>query len=367
MATALPQLTPRSHSGGIAQEQVWLSIKDRIYQHSFNLRKTFREIDPDGKGLIPIPVCIEEMGRIYQLSPYEKECLLPLLREADFRNDGAIDFKEFVEMLKMHSKSSQPLSEAEKARFQQKGAMDKRMQEALRSDASREITIQGGLPTNELGPMTIDAPFGVLGDSEKMDAVITTFLNIKFEHLRSVMQRHDSNSDGIVTYAEFRAGMKELDRYVFDDEINILLEALDRKRKGAIVIDDFVKGAGREYLKKKAHRSNSFQSPFVWDESPVAKPTTAGGNTTPRSGRKEGGDTTSPRGGSSTLKRPAMTRGEELRLSMNRAKMTDIFRREEDNRKKRIAAGTSAPNEKAIGSPRLPAINGTAAPSPRKA
>ncbi|MFL6862965.1 MAG: hypothetical protein ACJ8DZ_08190, partial [Allosphingosinicella sp.] len=62
------------------------------------------------------------------------------------------------------------------------------------------IRVQNGLPTNELGQMKIECPFGVLGDSERMDAVISTFLDRKLTALRVL-------AAGLAAMAFFRTSL----------------------------------------------------------------------------------------------------------------------------------------------------------------
>ena len=360
------QGTPRGASTAYGEidpkmvQLVWTSLKDRIYQRSHNLRHTYRELDAAGNGMIPIDAFVEEMGRAYQLSPLERHCLRLLLQEADFRRDGVIDFREFCEMLKVHDKSRMTedgtaLSQQEKRRFD-RCVMDKKMQAAVMADDSRTIRVIGGMPTNELGPMQIDCPYGVLGDSERMDAVIASFLDIKYDKLRDTFKRFDVNGNGKVSYAEFREGMKDLDHYVFDDEIDNLIAVLDRKKKGYILIDDFVKGLGKEYLKKKAHRSQAHESPFQWPV--VEKQHKTNRPSSDRSPRAEKRHAVPP---------CRLTRASELRANDAKLKLHDIFKREDGNHQARVVAGTAgtsipkpppqSPRQTADGStPRLPSI-----------
>jgi Ca2+-binding EF-hand superfamily protein len=313
---------------------VWTSLKDRIYQRSNNLRHTYRELDAKGDGMIPIPDFVEEMGRAYQLSPVERACLALLLKQADFRRDGLIDFREFVEMLKVHSKvngvtdDDAELTPQERRRFD-RCALDKKMQHVVIRDETRPIKIIGHLPTNELGSMSIDTPYGVLGDSERMDAVIASFLNIKYEKLRTIFAKYDKQKDGRVNHIDFRIGMKELDPYVFDDEIDYLIIALDKKKRGFINIAEFADGLGREYLKKKAHRSQAHENPFQWPIVEKKKPTTANSELSPRQAKVH------------PLPQARSTRATNLRNHENREKLDEIHRREEGIYTARAAAGTA--------------------------
>lgn len=330
---------------------VWASLKDRIYQRSFNLRKTYRELDAIGNGLIPISQFVEEMGRAYQLSALERQCLELLLIQSDFRHDGVIDFREFCEMLKLRDNddNNATLNEKQRKRFAQRGLMDLKMQNAIvKSD--RSIKVQGGMPTNELGQMCIECPYGVLGDSERMDAVIAAYLDVKYEKLHTVFEKHDANKDGCLTWIEFRACMKELDPYVFDDEIDTLLSVLDKKKKGLIPIQDFVNGLGQEYLKKKAHRSNAHANPFHW-ESPR-------GDKSPREqlvlfgGKGLHNSETSPDNAKNSrrqLKKAGSTRASDLRTVDARAKLTEMTRLEDDDfRHHRHAIPKPPPLPKAV-------------------
>ena len=327
--------TPRNDAAPVVEEDamrlVWLSLKDRIYQRSFDLRKTFRQLDPQGNGLIPFDTFVAEMNRAYQLSPVEQVCLRQLLLEADFNHDNFIDFREFCEMLKMHDPGQgQELSATEKKRFQLKGLMDKKMQEAVVNNSKSQVKLDNALPTNELGRMTIECPYGVLGDSERMDAVIATFLRTKYDALQTTFAKHDADRDGFVTWPEFRSAMKELDRYVFDDEIDNLLHELDKKKRGKINIEEFVSGAGREYLKKKAHRSNVQQSPFVWESQEKS----------PRTPRE--GPMTAEGKPLKKLKKPSGTKASDLRTQDNRLRLQDFSRKEDEDLFRRVVAGTSA-------------------------
>lgn len=238
MADLSPAPSPRSTlASKVAQQHethldeksltaVFNSLRDRVYQRSFNLRKTFRELDASGTGAVPIDTFAAEMSRFFSLSPLEQRCLRVLLEESDFRRDGKIDFREFCEMLKMRDyESDAVVSDAQRKRLQGPGVMDPRMQRMVR-DGHQPILVQGGVPTNELGHMRIECPFGVLGDSERMDAVITAFFTHKLSQLREVFVKHDDDRDGYLTRQQFRTAMKEVDRYVFDDEIDSLLDAV---------------------------------------------------------------------------------------------------------------------------------------------
>lgn len=333
-------------------------IRDRIYQRSSNLRKTFIELDSTGSGLVPIDMLAHNMARAFQLTD-NAQLMVPLLTAADYKHDGVIDFKEFVEMLKPHTGSGGAegggdavMTAEDKRRLLSKNHADKKMVNAVAEGTlDREIKLSTGIPANELGAMTIECPFGVLGDSEKMDAVVATYLSIRLDKLRATLANRDSNNDGFVTYNEFRGGMKEVDRYIFDDEISALIEALDTKKKGLISIDGFVTGVGKEYLKNKAHRSNSaFNSPFVWAEAPPPVPRSMA---SPRQAEK------SKKG---PLKPAAMTRGANLRLAGNRHRLELQAKEEEDALRKRLAAGTVKASPRKEGqytqqSPRLPVIS----------
>lgn len=355
---------------------VFNSLRDRVYQRSFNLRKTFRELDSVGKGAIPIDEFAAEMGRSFSLSALELKCLKVLLDEADFRRDGVIDFREFCEMLKMRDYDSDAvISDAQRKRLAGPGVLDPRMQKMMKENETMPIRVQGGVPTNELGHMNIECPFGVLGDSERMDAVIAAFFTHKTDTLRVVFRSHDADRDGWLTPQEFRNGMKEVDRYVFDDEIDNLLEAIFAARKAKrtvsskhaqhINIEDFVGGLGREYLKKKAHRSNAHANPFVWNV-PEPPRTAGAGMASGRRGVMAGG--ASPRGTmpaeleSPRSRKPfrtsGATRASELRQAENRVKLADLTlkRREDkfyaaalDEHRRTLQSGGS-------GTPRLPQI-----------
>eukprot|EP00672_Neobodo_designis_P017507 CAMPEP_0174832782 /NCGR_PEP_ID=MMETSP1114-20130205/3852_1 /TAXON_ID=312471 /ORGANISM="Neobodo designis, Strain CCAP 1951/1" /LENGTH=401 /DNA_ID=CAMNT_0016066649 /DNA_START=133 /DNA_END=1338 /DNA_ORIENTATION=+ len=371
---------------------VFNALRDRVYQRSFNLRKTFRELDAEGHGIVPIEDFAKEMERFFTLSPLEGKCLRVLLEESDFRRDGKIDFREFCEMLKMRDYDSEPtVSEMQRKRLH--GAVDPRMRGMLR-EGQTAIAVQGGVPTNELGHMRIECPFGVLGDSERMDAVISAFFTHKTGQLRDVFNKHDADHDGYLTRGEFRTAMKEVDRYVFDNEIDSLLDSLldngggaaMRKRhlsSGAnnkanlINIEHFVTGAGREYLKKKAHRSNAHANPFVWAQP--APPKTAqhsprGRRPAPPSNKDasllpESIAGASPRSGSKrapgssrSSSRRGETRSSELRSQEMRLRLLELRRDDPyfalamDERKGRqgaaLAVGPSTPRLPAIGSAR---------------
>ena len=364
--------TPR----GAAQEidpkivkLVWTSLKDRIYQRSHNLRHTFRELDAKGTGLIPLPEFTEEMGRTYQLSPVEKQCLYIMLLEADSKQDGKLDFREFCEMLKSFDKSksnTNELSARERKRFD-RCVIDKKMQATVMRDESKSIKLIGGLPTNELGSMNIDCPFGVLGDSEKMDAVVTSFINVKTDKLRETFKEFDVNRNGRVSHDEFKRGMQHHDPYIFDDEIAGLLGALDPKGKGYILVEEFIDGMGKEYLKKKAHRSQAHDSPFTWTGKPTSFASIHLGARGARgSGKKEGnqgqvsvlgsllggGKDFSPHRHVNPPRTARTTKSYDLRASENKIRVTDIYKQEDSDFAARLMAGT------AVAIPRPPPVKG---------
>lgn len=361
VAASEPQLDEKSLTA------IFNSLRDRIYQRSFNLRKTFRELDAEGKGAIPIEVFAMEMVRAFSLNAIETKCLRVLLDESDFKRDGKLDFQEFCEMLKLRDYESDPVvTESQQKRLQGPGLMDPRMQRMMR-ESTRSIEVRGGVPTNELGHMQIECPFGVLGDSERMDAVISAFFTHKTDTLRTAFQKHDSDHDGWLTRQEFRNAMKEVDRYVFDDEIDSLLESLLDGHNGRLVkfhknpskqanqvnIEEFVCGPGREYLKKKAHRSNAHANPFIWTVPDA--PRTALGS--PR-----GGQPGTPRGSSKHGSRKLVTsdtRASELRGREIRAKLLEQGERRREDKfyaaaldERRAQLGTAGGNT----TPRLPLI-----------
>lgn len=327
-----------SHLDEKSLNAVFNSLRDRVYQRSFNLRKTFRELDAQGNGAVPIEAFAAEMARSFSLSGIELKCLRVLLEEADFRRDGKIDFREFCEMLKMRDYDSDAVvSDAQRKRLQGPGVMDPRMQRMVK-DGSQAIHVQGGVPTNELGHMRIECPFGVLGDSERMDAVITAFFTHKLGQLRAAFERFDDDKDGCLTRQQFRDAMKEVDRYVFDNEIDSLLEAIldghntlatgrrtlassqssaRPKHNNLININQFVNGPGKEYLKKKAHRSNAHANPFIWNQPPEP----------PRSSQSPRRPPNSPRAAKrAPLKPAADTRSNELRALEMRTRLLELRR-----------------------------------------
>lgn len=352
-ASAAPEVDPK------IVKLVWTSLKDRIYQRSHNLRHTFRELDANGTGLIPLPEFTEEMGRTYQLSPVERQCLYLMLLDADLKQDGKLDFREFCEMLKSYDKSkTNEMSARERKRFD-RCVIDKKMQATVMRDDNKPIKLPGGLPTNELGSMNIDCPFGVLGDSEKMDAVVTSFLNVKTDKLRETFKEFDVNNNGRVSHDEFKRGMQTHDPYIFDDEIVGLLDALDPKKKGYVLVEEFVGGMGKEYLKKKAHRSQAHDSPFTWTaQLPGAFASIHCGQRGSRgSGKKEcfnqghvstlnllGGNQSgfSPHRHVGPPRTARTTKSYDLRAGENKIRVTDIYKREDGDFAARLNAGTTA-------------------------
>jgi len=240
------------------------NIRSRIYQRSINLRRTFHLLDPQGKGKVTYNDLVSEMTKTYQLSDVEQHCLRILVDRADYKKDGFIDFVEFTSIFKMFQSKAEEntMSESEKRRFQGQGFVDPRLNHLILC-GDKSIPMVAEHPTNELGKMTIEAPFGVLGDSERMDSMIQAFLTTKFDKLRQTLQEVDKNNTGRLTYDEFHQAIKKVDRYVFDSEIENLLAVLDKKKKGFVIIDQFMEVLGQEFLKKKAHRGAPL-NPLVW-------------------------------------------------------------------------------------------------------
>lgn len=315
------------------------SIKDRIYQRSENLRKTYRELDAAGLGSIPLEVFVQAMRRSFMLNQLEQDCLRVMTVDADFHRDGVIDFREFCEMLKTHDRNQGDpvITESERKRFQTKGLIDGHVQKMMKS-IDHPIRIVHGVPKNELGTLTIECPFGVLGDSERMDAVIQTYLDRKMDGLKHAFEECDRNHDGFLTREEFREAMHALDRYIFDDEVTSLIHTLDRKKRGLIAIADFLStGLGREYLKKKAHRTNAaYDNPFIWFDQQDASgraipcpPQTAraassirnpsGGPPQQHHHDQHGSASGSPKRPRALRKPPQATRASEMRMQATRS------------------------------------------------
>lgn len=289
-------------------------IRDRLYQRSLNLRRTFRLLDPEGRGKVTYAALVEEMTRTYQLSDIEQHCLRILVDRADYKKDGFIDFVEFCSLLKMvqddEGPNAQIMSDSEKKRFQGQGFVDQRLSRLILS-GEKQVPMVAYHPTNELGKMTIEAPFGVLGDSERMDSMIQAFLTTKFDKLRQTFCDVDTTRSGRLMYDEFRTAIKNVDRYVFDSEIDTLLAVLDKKKRGYVVIDEFMTVLGQEFLKKKAHRGAPL-NPLVWEVQPKA----------PRAPDQ-------PKSAKKVTRPAATTRTQALREQENKARLLSILQRDE--------------------------------------
>eukprot|EP00760_Papus_ankaliazontas_P008971 PhM_4_TR13951/c2_g1_i2/m.32159 len=335
--TATPRMSsidPRfAHLDERTISMVSASIRDRIHQRSINLRRTFRLLDPEGRGKVTYSALVDEMAKTYQLSDMEKHCLRILVDRADYKKDGFIDFVEFNALLKMvqADDNNTQMSETEKRRFQGQGFVDQRLSKMiLQSD--KPVPMVAQQPTNELGRMTIEAPFGVLGDSERMDSMIQAFLTTKYDKLRHTLAGMDTENTGKLTWEQFRDAIKHVDRYIFDSEIEALLLVLDKKKKGVVQIDQFMNLMGQEFLKKKAHRGAPL-NPLVWD----VKEKTPRGTQLFSSGR-----THSPRKPATARRPAASTRTQALREQENRTRLKDMLERDAVEMKKQVVNTTAA-------------------------
>eukprot|EP00760_Papus_ankaliazontas_P008969 PhM_4_TR13951/c2_g1_i1/m.32178 len=316
-------------------------VRDRIYQKTMNLRRTFRQLDPEGRGKVTYAALVGEMTKAYQLSEMETHCLRILVDRADLNKDGFIDYVEFNALLKAvqpdsndkHSAQQRQtqMSVADKKRFQGQGFVDQRLSKLL-LQSDKPVPMVAQQPTNELGKMTIEAPFGVLGDSERMDSMIQAFLTTKYDKLRNTLAEMDTENTGKLTRDQFREAITHVDRYVFKSEVDALLGVLDPKKRGHITIDKFVSLLGQEFLKKKAHRGAPL-NPLVWD----VKEKTPRGTQLFSSGR-----THSPRKPATARRPAASTRTQALREQENRTRLKDMLERDAVEMKKQVVNTTAA-------------------------
>eukprot|EP01062_Namystynia_karyoxenos_P026136 TRINITY_DN20407_c0_g1_i1.p1 TRINITY_DN20407_c0_g1~~TRINITY_DN20407_c0_g1_i1.p1 ORF type:complete len:430 (+),score=128.72 TRINITY_DN20407_c0_g1_i1:96-1292(+) len=294
------------------------SLKDRIYQRSFALRKLFRKQSGGSEGM-KMAEFLKRMKEQFALSEEEVDVLRDMTRQTDCDRSGTIDFKEFCDLLKRLDRESNPEGERrEKARFLAHGVMDPKMQRAmLRNPQAQEGVALGHVrPANELGRMGVDAPFGVLGDGERMAAMISSYLDMRYDHIAACLNRHDADRDGKLTHDELRRALRAVDPYIFDQEIKGLIEHTDQKRKGLISISEFLEGAGAEYVKNKAARASAGLcggDPLRWDTAEYSRQQVL-----------ERLRQTRPKG----LKKAPATKSARLRQASSCARRDDLDRRE---------------------------------------
>eukprot|EP01065_Artemidia_motanka_P035751 TRINITY_DN43640_c0_g1_i1.p1 TRINITY_DN43640_c0_g1~~TRINITY_DN43640_c0_g1_i1.p1 ORF type:complete len:400 (+),score=143.12 TRINITY_DN43640_c0_g1_i1:56-1255(+) len=251
------------------------TLKDRIYQRSFALRKMLRRTSEQGP--MRLEQLLTRVGDLCNLTDEERAELQRMAVAADTDRSGTIDFKEFCTLLKLSDRRMHPEQEQrEKSRFLAHGVMDPKMQRAVLKNphAQGELALSHARPANELGRMQVDAPFGVLGDGERMGAVISSYLNMKHDHISSCLTSHDSDNDGKLTHDELRAALRCVDPYIFDQEIRSIIETSDPRRRGLVSISEFIDGAGAEYVKSKAARASAGLSggdPLQWTTSEYSR------------------------------------------------------------------------------------------------
>ena len=251
----------QAHIAVRRNQQMACSLKDRIYQSSFALRKAVPST-PMGYAQLT-----QAMAAFFKLSNEEAHCLEGVVRGV-VGNDTT-DVKAFLTALNTTDKEMSPgLEQLETKRFDVQGIMDSAIQKVMKNPKAH-IAMSHNRPENELGKVTVNPPFGVMGDSERMNALISCHLDLKFDTLKAALSAHDASGKGRVTHGQFSKAMRETAHYLFESELQALISIVDPKKRGYIVIDEFLNGVGMEFLKKKTDRGSLNGDPLVWAVAPV--------------------------------------------------------------------------------------------------
>ena len=204
----------------------------------------------------------------FTLSPEHRRELRSLVSLAFSDSQCQYEPKEFIARLKLHDRTHNPGRERwEHDRFDVDGVMDGKIRKVFRHpDARNHVSMAHRRPSHELGEVTVNPPYGILGDAERMAALISSSLDLQHDTLRNALQqRQVPPGSGRVDHKGFAAALSESVGHIFASDITKLLAVVDPKRLGWVHIASFLRGSGLEYLKKKADRKSLSGDPLIWE------------------------------------------------------------------------------------------------------
>ena len=255
--------TRLAHQRSRVEGQSKARVKDCLYQSSFAL---WKHIGSAPLTAVTLPSQVSAFFRFNAEDTANLRCMAEAVI-----GSGAMDVKTFLTRLKETDKeSSSGLEQQEARRFQAAGIMDHTIQKVIRNPQAK-IAMSHPRPENELGKMTVNPPYGVLGDTERMNALISSHLDLKYDTLRDALVRADTEGRGRVTRAQFSQALRSVAHYLFESELQALITVVDPKNRGYIYLSDFLgqSGVGMQYLKRKSDRSALQGDPLVWSVVPV--------------------------------------------------------------------------------------------------
>ena len=187
------------------------------YRKRNSLRDVFREWDEDKDGVITK----KELSNILFWMGFEveKKSFKQLYSRFDRDDKKGISYDEFVEFI-FPSAEQEKLDADEK----QRNKMNKMLEEAERIKTVVPGTLEEARLIHKM----------------KQD-VFQRMANKGKGTLQEAFRKFDKNRDGILSYDEFRTGMKGMDPRLTDAHIDVMLGQFDKDRSGFIDYTEFVK------------------------------------------------------------------------------------------------------------------------------
>lgn len=300
--------------GKFSEEEATRSLFDTLYQRGFQLKGLCRTLDTKETGRVPRQGLRQGIINALKLKPVSFASLDHILDNAQ---DGTeISTRKLMNVVQAAARADMRNDNRERSRFKAPGIMYGKMQSMLQL-TSGDIGLANRRPPHPIGDTAVSPPFGIEGDAERMECIISAYMENRSDEIQLHFHKCDRNNDGKLSYVEFATGMKNFDSEIPKASIEDMIHALDPDGKGFISLRDIRAKFSVEFMKNKSQRGSAGHtckgdSIIQWPLSQKDFPT-----------KQDLMASTRQRAKNSPRYNPSNTRAEKMRMQAIKAQMSE--------------------------------------------